>query len=585
MAQGNRSKEVWLIPKRVNLHQTICLLDGIIERNYDRTTWNPGKQNNLGVNLKKLGATRDGKNISPQAIRTLFASIPQYLGFAYINVNTTPNTVCITKAGYELWNYHKGELEPIRNLVEDKDKTIQESEKILYQMEKLQITNPVILKDCENIFVFPFRITLKLLLELEYLDIEELAYFVFQMHDESEFELTLKKIKKFREMPSIERKEIIEAFKKTHIGNITLVQAASSGYYQSLCVLTGIIDKIRILPNNLKEKLSAITIKEQYKEYVKEIIYNKYTSIRTYDFKNNLDLWIEYIGNPDRISPPIDISFENHSDDVVYILIKKDEKLLNCDVIPSKSSIIYPLFMNEEYDVEVCNYEEGKTISKQNIVIERMDDIKIILDTKNVTEIADKDSNEEIIKKIIEHSECTNFAGNFKEQLEVLNKVVGINKLEDKSLRGAYYEYLFFKLLSNLKAEGKIDEVIWNGKIGKYLLPMQAPGGKTGTCDIVFTINNTDYVLELTTIKSKSMQFSAECSSVPDHIRLHSERSRNKTVGIFVAPLIHMRNENTMKSVLNNYNLDMICLTDKEFINIIKSDNIYNELDNLTKKI
>lgn len=55
--------------------------------------------------------------------------------------------------------------------------------------------------------------------------------------------------------------------------------------------------------------------------------------------------------------------------------------------------------MNEEYDVEVCNYEEGKTISKQNIVIERMDDIKIILDTKNVTEIADKDSNEEIIKK------------------------------------------------------------------------------------------------------------------------------------------------------------------------------------------
>ena len=160
-----------------------------------------------------------------------------------------------------------------------------------------------------------------------------------------------------------------------------------------------------------------------------------------------MDLWIEYIGNPDRISPPIDISFENHSDDVVYILIKKDEKLLNCDVIPSKSSIIYPLFMNEEYDVEVCNYEEGKTISKQNIVIERMDDIKIILDTKNVTEIADKDSNEEIIKKIIEHSECTNFAGNFKEQLEVLNKVVGINKLEDKSLRGAYYEYLFLSLI------------------------------------------------------------------------------------------------------------------------------------------
>lgn len=583
MAQGNRSKEVWLIPKRVNLHQTICLIDGIIERNYDNTTWNPGKQNNLGVNLKKLGATRDGKNISPQAIRTLFASIPQYLGFAYINVNTTPNTVCITKAGYDLWNYHKEELQPIRNLVEDKDKTIQESEKILSQMEKLQITNPVILKDCENIYVFPFRITLKLLLELEYLDIEELAYFVFQMHDESEFDLTLRKIKKFRQLPNIERKEIIEAFKNTHIGNITLVQAPSSGYYQSLCVLTGIIDKIRVLPNNLNEKISAIAIKEKYKEYAKKIIYNKYTSMRTYDFKNNLDLWIEYIGNPDRISPPIDVSFENPSNDDIYILIKKDRKLLNCDVIPSKSSIIYPLFMKEKYDIEICNCEEGKTVGKQDILIEKVDDTKIILNTKNVTDIVDKDSNEEIIKKIIEHSECTNFAGSFKQKLDVLNKVVGINKLEDKSLRGAYYEYLFFKLLSNVKEDGKIDEVIWNGKIGKYLLPTQAPGGKTGTCDIVFTINDTDYVLELTTIKSKSMQFSAECSSVPDHIRLHSEISRNKTVGIFVAPLIHLRNENTMKSVLHNYNLDMICLTDKEFIDIIKSNDINRELNKLIK--
>ena len=65
MAQKNRTKEIWLIPKRVNLHQTICLIDGIIERKYDGTSWNPQKQNNLGVNLKKWGATRDGKNISP----------------------------------------------------------------------------------------------------------------------------------------------------------------------------------------------------------------------------------------------------------------------------------------------------------------------------------------------------------------------------------------------------------------------------------------------------------------------------------------------------------------------------------------
>ena len=266
-------------------------------------------------------------------------------------------------------------------------------------------------------------------------------------------------------------------------------------------------------------------------------------------------------------------------------MIKKDDKLLYCDaIIKSKSTIKYPIFMNEDYVIEMFSYESDKTINRQNVNIKNMDNCEILLDTKNVSEISNKEDNETIIRNIMEHSECANFAGRFKEKLEVLNRIVGINKLEDKSLRGAYYEYLFFKLISNLKSEGKVDEVIWNGKIGKYLLPTQAPGGKTGTCDIVFTINNIDYVLELTTIKSKSMQFSAECSSVPDHIRLYAESSKNKTVGIFVAPVIHLRNENTMRSVLKNYNLDIICITDKEFIDILNADDIENSLNDFINK-
>ena len=80
------------------------------------------------------------------------------------------------------------------------------------------------------------------------------------------------------------------------------------------------------------------------------------------------------------------------------------------------------------------------------------------------------------------------------------------------------------------------------------------------------------------------MQFSAECSSVPDHIRLYAESSKNKTVGIFVAPVIHLRNENTMRSVLKNYNLDIICITDKEFIDILNSDDIENSLNDFINK-
>ena len=46
---------------------------------------------------------------------------------------------------------------------------------------------------------------------------------------------------------------------------------------------------------------------------------------------------------------------------------------------------------------------------------------------------------------------------------------------------------------------------------GKYGLPTQAPGGKTGTPDIVFAVDDLHIVIELTTIKAKSLQFSARC--------------------------------------------------------------------------
>lgn len=580
MATQNRSKEVWLIPKRVNLHQTICLIDGIIERKYDKTSWNPNKQNNLGVNLKNWGATRSGKNISPQAIRTLMASVPQYLGFVYVNTNTTPNTICITNAGYQLWNNHKKELVKITNLTEAEGKTVDTSELVLAQMEKLQITNPIILKDCENILVFPFRVTLALLRELNYLDIEELAYFVFKMRDNSEINLTISEINNFRKLSTIERKKIIDEFKKTHIGNITLVQAASSKYYQSLCKMTGIIDNIRIKPQNSDSPLSSIRINEKYINYVDEILDEKYININTYDFKDNLSLWMDYIGEPSRLSPPIEISLINDSNADIFVLIRKDDEILDGDIIEKNSNLSLPMFPNEEYYAEITDINNGKKIAV-NTIVPSLSKTNYTLSFETQLEETSEENFDNLCEEILLHSEAPNFCGKMENYLKILSKITGINKIEDKSLRGAYYEYLFFKLLNLLKDSKKIDEVVWNGRIGKYNLPTSAPGGKTGTSDIIFTIDDTDYVLELTTIKSKSMQFSAECSSVPDHIRLYSKTTNNKVVGIFVAPIIHERNTNTMKSVLSHSNINILCINDNDFIKILNSDNIKNELEKL----
>ena len=178
-----RDKEFWLIPKRANLHQSVVLLKGICELGYVDKAWNAAKQDRLGSYLGKRGATRDGKTITPQSLRTLLASIPQYFGFTFINTDTTPSTLIVTNAGFKLINefeifleeYHYSSLKD----AERNSGTIDYSKTYLNQFLKLQITNPVILKDCRNILVFPLLFVLRILKKTRYLTYEELAYFIF----------------------------------------------------------------------------------------------------------------------------------------------------------------------------------------------------------------------------------------------------------------------------------------------------------------------------------------------------------------------------------------------------------------------
>lgn len=572
MAQKNRTKEIWLIPKRVNLHQTICLIDGIIERKYDGTSWNPQKQNNLGVNLKKWGATKDGKNISPQAIRTLVASIPQYLGFLYVNTESTPNTICLTEAGMALWHKHKDELIKVPNLVEGKDLLITESEAVLKQMEKLQITNPIINKDCENIYVFPFRFMLKVLLKVGYLDQEEIAYFLFKVRNEDEVDVIVQEIENFRKLPSENRESLINAFKGTHIGNITLVKASSAAYFISLCQITGIMDKLKVTPNNRNSAIAALKINDIYMEYVEEMLNSKYQNTEIYDFEDNLQLWIDYIGDPSRDYPPIDVSVINKANSSFLIQVFKDGACKYDDLIDENGVLQFPMFVNEQYDVKIIDISTGDELETLTIC-PTFEQREFEIEGQLSNAVAVNETVGDVAKEIMEHCAATNFAGKTLNYLNTLCKVTGIDKTGDKSLRGAYFEYYVYKMLNILKAERVIDEVIWNGKIGKYGLPTQAPGGKTGTPDMVFTIDDLHIVVELTTIKAKSLQFSAEGSSVPDHIRLYKQESGKDVVGVFCAPTIHERNTAAMKSTIAPYGIELHCITDKELVELLISKN------------
>lgn len=572
MAQKNRSKEIWLIPKRVNLHQTICLIDGIIERNYNGTSWTDQKQNNLGVNLKKWGATRTGRNISSQAIRTLVASIPQYLGFVYVNTESTPNTICLTEAGMALWHQHKDELVKVPNLIDGKELLITQSDIILRQMEKLQITNPIINKDCENIHVFPFRFMLKVLLRVGYLDQEEIAYFLFKVRNEDEVDLIVQEIENFRSLPNENREALINAFKATHIGNITLVKASSAGYFISLCQITGIIDRLKIHPQNRDSSIAGLKINDMYLEYVNEMLNSKYQQTEVYDFEDNLQLWVDYIGNPDRDFPPIDVSIISRVNTKFLVQVYQGGCCKYDDLISEYGVLQFPMFVNEQYEVKIIDTATGREVEMLNIC-PTFEQREYVIEGNVEAQSIPTETLEDIAKDIIEHCDATNFAGKTLNYLNTLSKITGVDKTNDKSLRGAYFEYHVFKMLNMLKEAKVVDEVIWNGKIGKYGLPVQAPGGKTGTPDIVFAIDDLHVVLELTTIKAKSLQFSAEGSSVPDHIRLYKQATGKNVTGVFCAPTIHERNTAAMQSTIAPYGIELHCITEKQLIEILLNNN------------
>jgi hypothetical protein len=134
------------------------------------------------------------------------------------------------------------------------------------------------------------------------------------------------------------------------------------------------------------------------------------------------------------------------------------------------------------------------------------------------------------------------FDKEYSLKLKTLLKVIGKNYFHNV-FKGGRLEALFNELLTIAKNENKIDELFWFGKedISEYGIAKPAPGGKNGNPDLVFEINDYQFVLELTTYRGNRAQWnSSEASSVPDHIsKFKNNNPRKKTIGIFSAPSLH----------------------------------------------
>lgn len=557
-----RTLEIWHIPKRQNIHQIIGAVEILTQDNFHGKSWTRMKQENFNTQLGRAGITINGKPLSPSARRTLEALI-KYLGFIYIDNSTPIKSLHVTPAGFDLIKAHGSIIGKYKNLreVQLHKQEITESEIVKEQFLKLQISNPSIKEDCNNITLFPFRITLQLLHELDYLSKEEIAYYLFSMKDKMEYAELVKRIQAYRALSNEEQHALITAFKQTDIGNLTLVQAPTAIYYMGLCAGTGLCERIG---DNLRIKAGKMA------EVTAHL--SEFDMINPFAFADNFSLWIDYIGNRNRLIPPTLCTITvNAGEESFYLIVKnKDKKEMGAGVISKQQPIFsLPLFLHEQYEIEIFRFSDGVNI-KQRMIDVTQPLIQIELEENiNTPPLQQKNTIVEKIHALIASKELD---AEYLQHLSILKRITGKENFNIAQLRGGRLEYLFFQFLLDLKEKGEIDDVYWNGRVSDTELYYPALGGKNGMPDIYFFIDDYLFILELTTIRSGDMQWKAEGASVHDHIRNLSQtlHSSHKIIGLFSAPTISPRIENMFKHISAHDNLPHIPITIPDLIEILQ---------------
>jgi len=577
MAKKDRTKELWHIPKRGSVHQTIYMVYMLTWDKLINKAWTQSKQEFVGTEMGKAGLTKSGKSISHQSVRTLLANVPKYLGFVMINNSTTPSIINVTNVGKKLIAHHRiSEVQVEKNLdeYEKKKVLITKSEIFKLQMSKLLITNPVINTDCQNILLFPFLTTLKLISELEFLDIEEIAYILFRMKSPDEYDLIKTRITNFRKIDKEDRDREISEYRKTNEGNLTLVKAPTARYFMYLCESTGLCAVSDIYLNQLGKNKRALTILDHVEA---ERILSNHDINDVYDFKNNLKLWYEYFGDPQKTKPPFDLTIRIKSKDEQLIIINHLDDLVFGGTSNSENQeITFPVFSKEKYDLTLYDFNTGN-VSKQSELIPTKQSPILEFKISNNND-QKQETVDEIVKGLHEISskKFDGFDQKFLKKIQILNKILGIS-YQDSNRRGARLEQLFYNLLDQLRVNNIIDDLVWYGDIGQYGIPKPAPGGKYGNPDITFTIDDHLFVLELTTIYGNRGQWnSSEASSVPDHIiSTHKKYPEKHVVGIFCAPTIHSQLKR---------NLELHCQDSGVKISFIQIDELADLLSKTDKK-
>lgn len=128
------------------------------------------------------------------------------------------------------------------------------------------------IKQLKRIYSFSYVFILKILLRLEYLDEEEIALYLSKIRNEDEWDITIQEIENFRNLSKYNREKLVNAFRETKLGKMTLTQDQYAKRYINLLVNSNITKETKIIPCNKEEYLTAIEINNDFKGDLKTVL-------------------------------------------------------------------------------------------------------------------------------------------------------------------------------------------------------------------------------------------------------------------------------------------------------------------------
>lgn len=128
------------------------------------------------------------------------------------------------------------------------------------------------IKQLKRIYSFSYVFILKILLRLEYLDEEEIALYLSKIRNEDEWDITIQEIENFRNLSKYNREKLVNAFRETKLGKVTLTQDQYAKRYINLLVNSNITKETKIIPCNKEEYLTAIEINNDFKGDLKTVL-------------------------------------------------------------------------------------------------------------------------------------------------------------------------------------------------------------------------------------------------------------------------------------------------------------------------